>query len=330
MKTRHLVVALSSLSMLVACASQHNERQVGKPEREISNSVRSVPAKPAVRPTIKREFETVLVGRSLRSFQWTSPSNITSTQRLPVVVLLHGNDGFSDPISEITDPKGGFDTFAEQQGFIAIYPKSSGSWNHGSAPSPNRDDDVSFIIEAVKIVARQRNIDGRRVFIAGFSEGGMMAQRVVCDTPGGFAGLAVVAASLSRSLAENCKNGNSVPAIFVFGTSDPMIDFGGGWFSSIVLGELLSVDASVNFWVNKNNAVFQTRRALPDLDSRDNTTTTVENYQNRGRNMVQFYKVAGGGHTWPGGTQYAPLRSVGNVARDFSANQAIWDFFMAR
>jgi polyhydroxybutyrate depolymerase len=177
-----------------------------------------------------------------------------------VVVLLHGNDGYSDPISEITDPKGGFDTFGEQQGFIAIYPKSIGSWNHGSAPSPNRDDDVSFIIEVVKIVARQRNIDGRRVFIAGFSTGGMMAQHVVCDTPGGFAGLAVVAASLSRSLAENCKNGNSVPAVFVFGTSDPMIDFGGG-------------------------------------------------------------------PTWPGGTQYAPQRSVGNVARDFSANQAIWDFF---
>jgi hypothetical protein len=79
MKTRHLVVALSSLSMLLACASQHNEREMGKAECEIANGVQNVRAKPAVRPTIKREFETGLVGRSLRTFQWTSPLNITST-----------------------------------------------------------------------------------------------------------------------------------------------------------------------------------------------------------------------------------------------------------
>lgn len=326
-----LIVALSCLSLLFACAAPPNGREVAKQEREISNSVRNVPIKPSARPATRQQFDSLQVGRSIRTIHWTAPANIPSTQSLPVIVLLHGNSAYGNPVAEITESNGGFDAFAEQQGFIAIYPDAIGSWNDGKDSRSQLNDDVSFIIEAINFVAQQRKIDGRRVFIAGFSEGGMMALRVACEAPRGFAGVAVVAANMPRSMAKGCDNAIPMPAIFIFGEADPVINFGGGMFNPGGLsGDLLSTAATVNFWVNKNNAAFHSKRALPDLDPRDGTTTIVQNYQSRGRDMVQFYKVIGGGHTWPGGTQYAPQRSVGNVARDFSANQAIWDFFNAR
>jgi len=39
--------------------------------------------------------------------------------------------------------------------------------------------------------------------------------------------------------------------------------------------------------------------------------------------------VVGGGHTWPGGIQYAPARMIGRTKRDFDASEAIWEFFQA-
>jgi polyhydroxybutyrate depolymerase len=44
---------------------------------------------------------------------------------------------------------------------------------------------------------------------------------------------------------------------------------------------------------------------------------------------VVLYTVTGGGHTWPGGMQYAPPFLIGRTSRDFSASEAVWKFFSA-
>jgi polyhydroxybutyrate depolymerase len=42
---------------------------------------------------------------------------------------------------------------------------------------------------------------------------------------------------------------------------------------------------------------------------------------------VTLLEVRGGGHTWPGGSQYLPDFLVGRVSRDFDASEEIFDFF---
>ena len=42
---------------------------------------------------------------------------------------------------------------------------------------------------------------------------------------------------------------------------------------------------------------------------------------------VILVTVKGGGHTWPGASQYLPKIIVGNVCKDFSATEMIWEFF---
>ena len=42
---------------------------------------------------------------------------------------------------------------------------------------------------------------------------------------------------------------------------------------------------------------------------------------------VILVTVKGGGHTWPGASQYLPKIIVGTVCKDFSATEMIWEFF---
>ncbi len=44
---------------------------------------------------------------------------------------------------------------------------------------------------------------------------------------------------------------------------------------------------------------------------------------------VAFWRVEGGGHTWPGGVQYLPVGIVGPTTSTFDATSAIWRFFAA-
>jgi polyhydroxybutyrate depolymerase len=44
---------------------------------------------------------------------------------------------------------------------------------------------------------------------------------------------------------------------------------------------------------------------------------------------VVFYRIEGGGHTWPKrvGGQYLPERRVGRVCHALDASEVIWTFF---
>lgn len=44
---------------------------------------------------------------------------------------------------------------------------------------------------------------------------------------------------------------------------------------------------------------------------------------------VELLAIEGGGHTWPGGTQYLPERIIGRVSRELDATSRIWQFFAA-
>ena len=41
---------------------------------------------------------------------------------------------------------------------------------------------------------------------------------------------------------------------------------------------------------------------------------------------VELYRMNGGGHTWPSGIQYLPVRLIGPVNRDINGSETIWSF----
>ncbi len=47
----------------------------------------------------------------------------------------------------------------------------------------------------------------------------------------------------------------------------------------------------------------------------------------RGGSAVALYRVIGGGHAIPGGTQYRPEKIIGKANRDIDGLTTIWEFF---
>ena len=66
--------------------------------------------------------------------------------------------------------------------------------------------------------------------------------------------------------------------------------------------------------------------ALKDRDPNDGTIT-VRHDRAGCAGAVTLLEVQGGGHTWPGGSQYLPSALIGPVSRDFDASDAIAVFF---
>ena len=114
---------------------------------------------------------------------------------------------------------------------------------------------------------------------------------------------------------------------------DPLVPFEGGeiygHFHRVKLGEVLSVDESVGFWVKRNGcSTTPVMIEEPDRDPNDGTIVTSKHYLNGNEGTeVILYIVDGGGHTWPGGIQYLPKWVIGKTSRDFNASEVIWEFF---
>ena len=84
------------------------------------------------------------------------------------------------------------------------YPDGAGRrWNDGRAVGAERDD-VGFVRALIDSLERELEIDPRRVYATGISNGGMFAHRLACELPGVLAAIAPVAGALPAALAERC------------------------------------------------------------------------------------------------------------------------------
>jgi polyhydroxybutyrate depolymerase len=274
--------------------------------------------------------KTVSVAGVTRTFLLHVPASYKNTESSAAVLLFHGGQGSATTIGGITsNTGGGFSAFADQKNFIAIYPDSvSGTWDDGRATITNRTNDVAFTAALLDAVALEYNLDSKRVFAAGISNGGMMVLRLACDLSSRISAVAVVAANMPNDLQAGCNPTQALPVAMFSGDADPLMPYTGGTIAGVFGGSVMSATATAAFWANKSSAPLSTTTALPNTDISDGTTTDLFTYANAGGGEVAFYRVNGGGHTWPGGTQYALLALIGKVAKDFSANEAMWAFFM--
>ena len=70
------------------------------------------------------------------------------------------------------------------------------AWNAGTCCRHDSANDVGYLVDLVHYVSTLTPVDLHRVYIWGFSNGGMMAWRAVCQTRNVFAGAGVMAGAL--------------------------------------------------------------------------------------------------------------------------------------
>jgi polyhydroxybutyrate depolymerase len=260
------------------------------------------------------------------------PDNITPA----LVFVLHGGGGTGEGM-ERSLTLGGFNTIADQQNCIVVYPDGvEKNWNDGrknvTDPAHHQNiDDVGFFTILIENLSQEFNIDPHRIFVTGISNGAMMSYRLACEIPEKIAAIAPVAGALPIDLLSFNISDVPISVCVISGTDDPLVPWEGGLvgFPRNPRGIVLSVPESVSFWVAHNNCATPPNvTVLPDRDPTDHTWVQKDTYGN-GTNAteVTLYTIYNGGHTWPDGYQYLPESLIGRTTHDINANTIIWDFF---
>lgn len=270
---------------------------------------------------------TLRVGGRDRAYQVHVPASLGP--RAPVVVLLHGHSGTGAGMVRLTS----FNTIADREHVLVVYPDGiERSWGDGrgiTEADQQRVDDVAFITTLLEDVARRWPVDSLRVYVAGISNGGFMAERLACDAGGRFAGVGIVAANLSDTLMATCRLPRPVAVVLMNGTDDPLVPFGGGEVRG-GRGRVQSATTTAQTWARWNRCAGQPReRTFPDTSGDRTVVTEVAYGACAGGGIVTAYRIAGGGHTWPGGPQYLTVRLVGRASRNLAGSEVLWEFFAA-
>ena len=275
---------------------------------------------------------TIKIGDLERGYEFFRPAGCTERNPLPLVIVLHGANAFGLIISMYT----GFNDLAEKHHFMVLYPDSYGPyWNDGrvdmdSAAFTAGVDDVRFISMLVDFISFRHPVDRHKIYVAGFSNGGMMALRLAIAMPERLAAVASVSGLLPKNLAQLSPRWQ-VPVLMIHGTGDRTVPWAGGKLKggNKTHGEVLSVVDTALYWARNNGCREPAElKMLPDVDPDDGTMAFQVSYGccNPG-SEVMLVAIQGGGHTWPGANQLLPEHRTGKTSRDISATRFIWDFF---
>jgi polyhydroxybutyrate depolymerase len=231
----------------------------------------------------------------------------------------------------------GINAIADRENFIVVYPDGfENHWNDGREPKvytahTENIDDVGFISAIIDELSLDLNIDEKRIFVTGISNGGMMSHRLGCELSDRIAAIAPVASNMPANMAEVWAPSRPASVLIINGTDDPLVPWEGGdiRLGNTRLGVALSVADTVTFWTEQNRCPAEP--AIIDLsekDPDDGTSVRMEVYSNcKDEVTVILYRIEGGGHTWPGGYQYASEDIIGRTSREFDASEIIWQFF---
>ena len=232
------------------------------------------------------------------------------------MLVLHGGANSVEDTVKITR----FDREAAAGDFIVAYPEGTRrEWNAGtccgSAPSRNPDD-VGYLTRVLDQVEADYSIDKTRVFVAGVSNGAMMAYRFACERAGRVTAVGSVAGA---GVVDGCQPSRPVSVLEIHGTEDQLIPYEGGKPSAVEAQNAppyTSTPVMVRRWAEIDRCPSPSPAKVTGPVKTETWTGCANG------SAVSLVSGQGGGHIW-----FADGLGPANDALDATA--AIWRFFQA-
>jgi polyhydroxybutyrate depolymerase len=234
----------------------------------------------------------VTVDGQSRTYRVFVPSTLDRRRPVPLVMVLHGgNSGVDEMVKTAM-----FDREASAGDFIAAYPEATQrAWNAGkccgSAPRRNPDD-VGFLVRVLDQLQAEYPIDPDRVFVAGVSNGAMMAYRFACEQAGRVTAVGSVAGAVT---VDSCQPSRPVSIMEIHGTEDPLVPYTGGQPSAPEAAGAPPYTATADMarrWAEMNGC------PPPAPPTAAGPVTTDSWTGCRNGSAVTLVTVQGGGHVW--------------------------------
>ena len=153
---------------------------------------------------------------------------MSSAAAAPLLVVLHGTTG--NPRMHLWH----WTEVADRLGMIVAAPRGIEPWGERltyawSKPGTKAADNIKKcaqrIDQAIQLAAKRYRVDGERIYLGGFSQGGMEALRLLGNNPKKFAGALVFGTVYEQQKRNYWKRANAQRAIGVYlvvGARDPM------------------------------------------------------------------------------------------------------------
>ncbi|MCD6099959.1 MAG: hypothetical protein J7K33_05180 [Candidatus Marinimicrobia bacterium] len=242
----------------------------------------------------------------MREYALYVPNSYTGTFAVPLVINFHGFGGNVREYMNYADMR----PVAEADTFILVYPQGSyldGSshWNPCPPGGDNKSsaDDFGFIEDMIKEISTHYNIDMKRIYAVGYSNGGMMAYGLANYKSELIAAVASVSGTMLDCIGPTS---HPMPVLDLHGTSDDVIPYNGNSYYN-------SVQSVLGYWIDFNNT-----NKIPIVSVDSSGGMTIEHYvYDQGDNgvSVEHYKYIGGKHVW----FTTPYRGK-------TTSELIWDF----
>ncbi len=251
------------------------------------------------------------------------PPGIDTSTPIPPVLVFHGGLGNARNALRMT----GFNRAADQAGFLVVYPNGSGrrpdvllTWNGGDCRGyavEQQVDDVGFVRALIAALDSEFDLDPRRIYATGMSNGAIMSYRLACQAADIFAAIGPVAATQNF---DGCQPSEPVSIIHFHGTADRHTPYEGGMGPDSLAGvAFTSVEETIAFWVGRDACPSE-----PESERRGSILHARYSPCTSGT-AVELYTIEGGGHAWPGSVRLRP--GADEPTREISATDTMWTFF---
>jgi polyhydroxybutyrate depolymerase len=170
--------------------------------------------------------ETMMIDGMARHCHLHVPPNYNPSRPMPLVVVLHGHGDDADGIARIS----GMNAEADEEGFIVAYPeavhwfgaKQMAAWDtdNGLLPPSTHVDDGGFLRKVIDTSQSQLSVDQKRIYMVGFSNGGMETYKAVGELSDKLAAVVDVSGAMSGAEA---KPASPVSVLSIVGTSDKVV-----------------------------------------------------------------------------------------------------------
>ena len=272
-----------------------------------------------------------------RTYRVHIPPRYAEAKPLPLVVVVHGAFYTAKKMEHTS----GFSELADHEGFIAVYPNGMGifgflqHWNAGHCcgkAAADRLDDVGYLAKVIEDVCRRLNVDRQRIYMVGFSNGGMLVYRFAAERGELLAAVAPLAATgggrpdAASPQWHIPKPSVAMPLLTIHGMDDEQVPFNGGVASdSDAERQYWPVQRTLDVWIGTNQCGIQ-----PQIQEKCRGKVRVTSWGPcRGDCTLVLYQLYGWGHVWPGAFFTNDL-PPGDPLRGFDAAHIIWDFFKSK
>ena len=258
-----------------------------------------------------------------RSYLLHIPRNLDPSRPAPVILAFHGGGTNGKTMVKFS----GLSEMANRSGFLVAYPNGSGrnpnflTFNVGNCCGHalrENVDDVGFARAVLDDLDRVANVDGKRIFATGISNGGMMAYRLASEMSDRIAAIASVAGPMGT---EACQATRPVSVLHFHGTADEFAPYNGGRGpKSFSQADFHSVEFSIRAWIEANACPTAGSETRLPAKNHDGTSVTKMTWgPGAADSQVVLYTIHGGGHTWPG--RLPPTKFLGLSTTEICANE---------